>query len=192
MSTAGRVLVVLVALAMIPWIILFSLVYQLNENWGQEKLNVEKKIAETEQDNARIRADLDKMLGDIKFLQVNRDNQLTLLRSRLSDAEKRQTLAFEAQERMRLEIETLNVAIKAAQTSIERRTQEWQDTNKALADTRAAVQVLRQDVDAKYQQVEELRSRFLKVTQENRKQLRQAVGSGADAGRARIRSASLR
>lgn len=190
MSTAGKVLVVLVALATIPWIILFSMVYQLNENWGLEIQNLSKAVAATEQEAARMRGELDRTLHEASSSQVERDNQLTVLRGRLSDAEKQNTLIAEAQARMQHQLDTLNVAIKAAQTAAERRAKEKEDTNQALADTREAVQVLRQDVDAKYQQVTDLQSRFRKLMDQSRKQLHQAGRAGADG--TRIRAASLR
>ncbi len=194
MSTVGKVLVVLVALAVIPAIFLYSMVSQLNSNWGKEIQRLDNEIARVHKETAETRLELNKTRAKIERSQTDRNNELQVLRTALSDVEKRQTLNFEQLERLSLQIATLQASLKDAQLSVTRRTQEKQKTEEDLAATRAANQTLRADVDAKFQELSNLRSTFKKISDENRALLQRLgqAGSGAPPAAVHTRPASLR
>jgi chromosome segregation ATPase len=186
MSTAGKVLVVLVALVMVGWIILFSMVGQLNSNWGekvqawaQEKTKLEAK---QEQEAAR----LDRVLNEIDAIQVDRIQKTRVLRTALEDREgllarDRETLAA-----AQVRLEKLNASVQAAQAGRDRRIQEKAETEKELAARRTELEGLRAQNADLLARLTRLRGDFKRTLDENKGLLRRVAEAGP-----RVRPASF-
>ena len=182
MSTTGKVFVVLVAIAIIPWIILFSMISQLNTNWGQHVAKLEASIQQEKDEAVKASESLAEMRVKINASQVRRDQELSSLRGLISQAEKRLTVAEERQERLRIDLETYMSVKAKADALIETRMKEKQETEKTLADTQAAVAALQADVVTKLAEVANLRQKFLNTMEQNRSELerrKQAEPAGA-------------
>jgi uncharacterized coiled-coil protein SlyX len=192
MSTAGKVLVVLVALALIPWIYLTALVYQLNSSWGKEIEKLNGQVAETSKQADEAMAELARVRDLITADQLGRDHDLTVLRSHLSEVENLQALTMEQQDRDRLHRESLEQAIAAARDAIAVRDQEKQETMDQLAAEREQVNKTQADVAALMDRLAGLRKDFTDTMSRNRELLQKAGGSPTGALPGRVRAASFR
>jgi uncharacterized coiled-coil protein SlyX len=192
MSTAGKVLVVLVALALVPWIYLTSLVYQLNANWGKEIENLNKQLAETSQKADEAKAGLAQVRDLITADQLGRDHDLTVLRAHLSEVENLLALTMEQQDRDRLHRESLEEAITAANAAIAVRDQEKQETIDLLAAERSEVDKKQADVASLMDRLAGLRKDFLDTMAQNRDLMQKAAGTTSGALPSRVRPASYR
>src|SRR5262245_51192758 len=114
MSTAGKVLVVLVALAIIPYLFLYSLVYQLNTNWGKEIQKLDKDIATAGEQADEAIAQMQKIRLEATQSQEQRLRDMVNLRNEVSKLEKHQTQTVEQQERIRLLLQTTKTSIDLA------------------------------------------------------------------------------
>lgn len=193
MSTAGKVLVVLVLLLVVPWILMFSKVYDLNTNWGRRVQQLEQQYQQLSEQVAAREADLDRARHAVNLEQLSRDNAMTALRARIAAIEVRLTEQREAQERARLQNETLQTARTHAEATVAGRTQEKADTQKALDEAQALVETLRGEVQTRMDQLASMRDDFQRIVEENRQLMaRQGSRSGTTSGSAgrRVRPAS--
>lgn len=192
MSTPGKVLVVLVALATIPYLFLFSLFYQRNTNWGKEMQRLETEVVKTREDAVKALDTLYEARKEITASQVRRDVALTELRSEIAHLNKQLSLNVERQERIRLQLESTQASTELTQKDIAHRTQEEADTKTALADTQKAVEELKADVGTKLTTLEGMRTKFLDTMERNRELVKQAQGVNPSSPPPRTRPASLR
>jgi chromosome segregation ATPase len=187
MSTAGKVLVVLVALILLPWIWLYAKVYELNSGYGQQVQRLTTQIEDLEKQIALGSQELDTRIAEAHREQAAYDNDLAVLRTRIADVEKRESTSREALERIKLQIATLEESTKDAQLTVATRLQEKADTMKAVADTEQLVKSLEAAVQSRLDQLDNLRNTFLTTMEENRKMLNRL--DSASTGR--VRRASL-
>lgn len=182
MSTAGKVLVGVVVLALIGWIVLFSLVYELNTNWGKEMDRLTAQVQKLEQDTKAQAITLENTLAELSHEQVQRDTDVEVLRGLLSHAEKLATQNLEATERVRFQVAGLEAAQKDAAEQVKNRVAEKAKTQADLATAEEAVKTLQGQVQGQLDQLSTLRDSFLQTMEENRKmidQMRQPVGRSA-------------
>ena len=189
MSTAGRVLVVLVLLSVIPWIALLSMTATLNSNWEQEIDRLKKDLAGFEQKIAATREELAHTREAIVNEQNERDRQLVVLRSKISQLEKVQASNQEAQQRITLQLQEFEQARKDADLAVATHKQELDETNAEIATKEGEVEKLKEQVGGLFSELEGLRKTFQSTMEENRKLL-QRIGN-ASGGGARARTASL-
>src|SRR5690242_5180696 len=95
MSTAGKVLIILVALALMAWIGLLSMVAQRNANWGQKIKAQQEQIETLQKSQVDIRAQLAKVKSDIAREQEAHDKAVTVLQAEKADRELLLTDAIE-------------------------------------------------------------------------------------------------
>ncbi len=124
MSTAGKVLVVLVMLSMVLWVVMASAVTQLNTNGGQAVEANNKKIEELQTDLSQAKADLYRLNRTIELEQEKTDLSRAYVRNQLSDTEKRQADIVETLERLKVEV---TLAEKAALQAIGNKEQRTKD-----------------------------------------------------------------
>jgi chromosome segregation ATPase len=193
MSTAGKVLVVLVVLAVIPAIWLYAKVYDLNSNWGQEIQRLGKQVDELDQQLDAKQAELDAKLAAISREKSQRDDDLTALRARISEVEVLEAKSREDADRVRLQIALLEESAKDAQATVTGREKEVADTQKAKDDAEALVKTLQGAVQSRMDELASLRQEFLRIVEENRQMLQQLrSGNGSPEARSgRVRPASF-
>jgi DNA anti-recombination protein RmuC len=189
MSTAGKVLVGVVILALVGWIVLFSLVYELNTNWGREIDRLTAQVQKLDQEATAQATALENALADLSREQVRRDTDVEVLRGLLSDAEKLAALNQEATERVKLQVAGLEQARREAADRIQHRAEEKARTQKELADAEATVKTLQGRVQAQLDELANLRQTFVQTMEENRKLVERMRGAG---GRSALRAVPVR
>lgn len=192
MSTPGKVLVAVVILGLVGWVFLFAQIAQLNTNWGKRIDELTTQVGELETGIAQTRATIADRLAETTRSQEQRDKQLTVLRTRLSDVEKLQALNQEAAIRVEQQIGLLNTSINAATTALNNRNTEATATEKLLADTRTEVEQLKAAVAQRFDTLGQLREQFQTTQAENAELQQRLLGSGSSTrGDVRTRPASL-
>lgn len=196
MSTAGKVLVVLVTLAVVPWIWLYAKVHELNNSWGAEIQRLSKQVDDLSGQISQKQSDLDAALAAVALEKDQRSNELTQLTTRISEIEVLETESREAAERARLQIALLEETAKDAQATVAGRAKELDDTQKAKDQAEALVNTLRGSVQERMDQLATMRQEFLRIVGENRKMIDRLRESGetpsATRAAGRVRPASLR
>ncbi|WZO98221.1 hypothetical protein EP7_005278 [Isosphaeraceae bacterium EP7] len=142
MSTAGKVLAVLVTLASIVLVILGSAVTQLNKNGGEAILKLNTQLEKMDADLLAARKSLADLKIQLTLEQVGKGQDLTVIRSRLADVEEFRAGVFEANARVASQLAVAGESVKAATEHLERKRQDKADLEKAKADSQAAVEKL--------------------------------------------------
>src|SRR5262245_34018949 len=88
MSTAGKVLVVLILISSVVWLVLASKVAVINANGAQMRDKFEQDFAKLEADSAQNRINLRLLKDQIAHTQVQMDRDLAVIRSRVAEIEK--------------------------------------------------------------------------------------------------------
>ncbi|MBX6316770.1 MAG: hypothetical protein IRY99_28230 [Isosphaeraceae bacterium] len=192
MSTAGKVLTVLVTLSILLWIALAALVADLNRNWG-EALDKQRK------EFARLREEIGKAENDLIKLKLATDveqdattKDVTRLRADIAARERVEIEIKEALAAAQLQLAKVEAEVKDAQAQVEIRQQEKQGTEKALADAQAAVAQLRTQNAELLAELTRLRDEFKATLAENKELLARYQAAGrpksANGNRTRITS----
>jgi chromosome segregation ATPase len=160
MSTAGKVLVVLVTLTTLVWMILASGVSQLNHNGNNllHELNVQLEKAQV--DLKQTRADIQSFRDETSNIQSTVDRDITMLNARLADVQNVRSQIVDGLERLKYQLGTVDEAIKGAETALQHRKAERQAEEKALADAKAEVQSLMAESSQLTSRLNNLRQTF--------------------------------
>jgi chromosome segregation ATPase len=185
MSTAGKVLVVLVMVLTLVWLLLVSAVAQLNRNYGAELARLQAQIPDLEKNLDEARAELMHLKNEIAHEQVLTDQAFTELRARLSLAERALALTVEEQESLKYQLQTYNANKQAAEEAKELRNVEKADTEKQLADARAQVETTKAENAKLLDQLQKLRGEFTTLLAENRQLLRKLTPPSRPASTSR-------
>lgn len=118
MSTAGKVLTVLILLVSVAWIVMMSAVTQLNVNW-------EEKIAKQVTEFERVTAEAEKAKGDyLAFTERARaeqdatDRDLRVRLTQVASAESRQSFHAEYKTRLKAQVDDYVAAVEKAKTNL--------------------------------------------------------------------------
>jgi len=160
MSTAGKVLVVLVTLMTLVWMILAAGVAQLNRNGNKAVHDLSEQVAKAQVELKQTQDDIVKNRDETSSIQEKVDRDLTVLRTRLAGVEKARTQLIESLERLKYQLSTVEESIKGAKTSLQNRTAEREAEEKALAASRAEVQSLMADTGQLATRLKSLRETF--------------------------------
>ncbi len=160
MSTAGKVLIVLVLLTSLIWMVLASGIAQLNAN-GNRRLNqLTMEIEKLQEQVEKAQTDLVSLRDETALVQEKADRDLVVLRSRQSDLEKARSQIRDALERVQFQLATVQDTIKGAQDALVHRNEEYQAEEKALADLKTDVQTLMADTSQLLDRLTALRKQF--------------------------------
>jgi len=167
MSTAGKVLSVLVMLILVVWIVMAAGVARLNTN-GNKALH--DLIVEVD----KLRADVDQTQVDIAGLrdqtstiQEKVDHDLTVLRDRQFELERSHSQIDESLKRYTYQLGTVEDSVKSAQALLQHRIGERDAEQKSVADTRSEVKTLMADSSQLMNRLDTLRKTFQKTYQAN-------------------------
>lgn len=167
MSTAGKVLSVLVMLVLVVWIVLAAGVARLNTN-GNDALH---KLTEQVE---KLRVDVEKTQGDVTALRdqtgtiqakVHRD--LTVLQDRYTELKTAHSQITESFNRYTYQLGTVNEAVKSADELRQHRIGERDAEQKVLDDTRSEVKTLVADSSQLMNRLDTLRKTFQQTYQKN-------------------------
>lgn len=195
MSTAGKVLVVLNALATLGLIFLSVQVAELDRNWGQKLQQVQADLEKVRQDVTKADQEIVKARADINLVQQEREDDLTRLRSRIADLQKVDSFTRETLDRFTLQMASVEAQLQSAQTRQNDRQTELTDTQKSLTNALNELSQLVQQNNDRLGELTRLRSDFLETLAENRSMVQKMLrGSGSESegrSRPRTRAASM-
>jgi septal ring factor EnvC (AmiA/AmiB activator) len=169
MSTAGKVLVVMVTLALLVWLGLLSMVAQRNANWGQKIKAQEEEIAKLQKEQVETREQLAKIKNDIARAQEAHDQTVAVLRSEKADREKNLSDTTEELERMKNRVKGQLITLETTDSHLKHRGESKTQTIADLEAAKAEVEKLKGENSTLMAQLAQLRSEFLAMMDENRK-----------------------
>jgi chromosome segregation ATPase len=168
MSTAGKVLSVLVTLATLAWMILAAGVAQLQNNYSKALHDLEAQYEQLGSELEQTRNEVASLKDQTSTLQEKTDTELTVLRERVVDLEKERSRIVESLTRWQYQLAMLEETIAGARATLEHRNEELKAEDKALADSKAEVQTLMADTSQLMDRLKKLRETFQSTQQANR------------------------
>jgi chromosome segregation ATPase len=142
MSTAGKVLAVLVMLTSLVWMVLSAGVDQLNTNGNKRLHDLVVQIEKLEGDVEQAREDVNALKSSASTIQETLDHEATALRARQSDLEKDRSQIKEMFSNWQYQLETAKETIDRAKSALQHRTEEQESGQQLLARTKSEVKEL--------------------------------------------------
>jgi len=179
MSTAGKVLTVLVLLVMIGWIVMLSAVTQLNTNWQERIAKQDKTLRETtERVDAANKAVLD-LTEATRVEQTNRARDLRDVEDRILAAERRQSSTIEDLTRLKTQVADYLVSAERAKQNKAIRDAEYAQGEADLVKKKDEI-AKAQGVNAELRdQLAKLQDEFKRLLTENSAGIERAAKDGA-------------
>lgn len=168
MSTAGKVLTVLVMLVAVVWVMLSATVAELNRNGTRAVAKLEEQVGKLEIQVKEAERSLDNLKEATHTEQVKTQNDLTTLQARLSDVEKERSEYKETSARVQLQLNDAETLLKNGTAESDQRQKTKDDETKALADARAGVEKLKASNAELLARLTGLRDTFKAMLQENK------------------------
>ncbi len=142
MSTAGKVLIVLVMLMSFVWIVLAAGVSRVNTNASARLHEVTEQAEKLQGEVKAAQEEIASLLNQASQAQEQIDRQYSVLRAKQSDLERARSQTSQSLSAVKYELEIVEGTGKGAQTDLEHRTTEFQEESKRLEKDRADVQEL--------------------------------------------------
>jgi chromosome segregation ATPase len=142
MSTAGKVLAVLVMLMSLVWMVLSAGVDQLNTNGNKKLHDLAEQIEKLEGEVEQARDDLVALKSSASTVQESLDYEATVLHARQSDLEKDRSQIKELLSNWQYQLDTAKETIDRAKTALQHRTDEHEGSQQLLAKTKSEVKEL--------------------------------------------------
>ena len=117
MSTAGKVLTVLVLLVMIGWIVMLSAVTQLNVNWEQRIAQQEKTLEDANKKADDATRAIIELTESARVEQTNKARDLREVEDRIIAAERRQSTNNEHLTAVQFQLSAYLAAVEKAQAN---------------------------------------------------------------------------
>lgn len=168
MSTAGKVLVVLIALVAVVWIVLTAGVAQLNRNGAKAVEDLQGQVAKLQKELQDTEEGLQKTKDDWSFDQYVTQRRLTELAAKQTDIEKLWSESKESLARVKLQLADAEASSKLAQEDKARMVADHQAETKALKQARADVETLKSERKDRVDRLTELRQKLKATLDENR------------------------
>jgi chromosome segregation ATPase len=167
MSTAGKVLIVLVLLASLVWLVLASGVAQLNTNGNTRLHELTVQIDKLQTDFKRSQDEIVAVRDQTSSIQENVDRQITVLRARQSDLEKARSKIIEYMTRVQYQLATVKDTIEKAKMTLQHRIEEQASEQQALVQAKSEVEDLKAKNGELLSQLSTLRQNFETVYRSN-------------------------
>src|SRR5262249_8508750 len=150
----------LVMVAALAWLVLTSGVAQLNRNGNQVLDNLAKELEKAETELQETRQQTMALRDETASTQERIDGDLAVLRSRVADLGRTRSEIKDILTSVQYQLATVEETIKGARASLEHRTKERQDEERALLDLRNEVQDLATQNGQLMARLQTLRDRF--------------------------------
>ena len=167
MSTAGKVLIVLVLLTSLVWLVLASGVAQLNTNGNTRLHELTVQIDKLQTDFKQTQDEIVAVRDQTSSIQENVDRQITVLRARQSDLEKARSKIIEYMTRVQYQLATVKDTIEKAKTTLQHRIEEQASEQQALVQAKSEVEDLKSKNGELLSQLSTLRQNFETVYRSN-------------------------
>lgn len=174
MSTAGKVLSVMLALMTLVGVFLLAKVADYNSNWGAELTKQVAAVDKATDTRVILAAELVERRAAMTVELMSRDKDLTVLRRQLSAAQKAEIESIEAQDRVKLQLASVQSQVAGSEAEKQQRIKERDAAKQQLADARAAVDALKGQNSTLLAELTKLREDFTKTLADNRERLRAA------------------
>jgi chromosome segregation ATPase len=179
MSTAGKVLTVLILLVMLGWIVMMSAVTQLNVNWEEKIAAQQKTLDQATEDFTKARDDSYRITEQARSKQDETERELRLKLSKIAGAEARQSSYVEDLSRTKAEVADALSAVEVAKANLATREAEKIKNQENLAKLRDQIaQFKASNADLK-SQLGQLQEDFKRLLAENAAKLDKAAKEGA-------------
>jgi chromosome segregation ATPase len=166
MSTAGKVLVVLVMLMMAGWMVLLSAVTQLNKNYGEVFAKNQKQLDDVTAEVAKVTEQIATTINKAHQEQADAIRDLREIQGRITAAERHQASTNASLARLKFQ-----AALATAKTALETRIAEETQANEAKAAKLAEIeQAKARNADLR-DQLGKLQDEFKQLLTENAKAL---------------------
>jgi len=175
MSTAGKVLVVLVMLASLVWMLLTAGVAQLNRNGNQALIVLTEKVAKLQDDVKKTQDKIVQVKDQTHVLQEKMDRQLAVINARQNDVQRLASNVSENLSRVRYELATVQQTVQNAEQDRTERAAEVVADQKALDAARNEVKSLKATDEELRARLASLRDEFKKTLKYNVDILHQTV-----------------
>ncbi len=160
MSTAGKILVILVMLASIVCLMLAGGVAQLNANANKRLQELSTQLAKAQEDIEAAKREAMAQRDQATVTQEKIDRDVTTLRARQTDLERSRTQIVDTLARLQYDLSTVNATIEGAKNSFQNRNAEFEADEKELADLRGRVQSLKANNAQLMARLQTLRDQF--------------------------------
>ena len=160
MSTAGKVLVVLVMLSAIICLILAGGITQLNANGNKRLDQLAADLAKTEEGLEAAQREIVSLRDQTTLVQEKIDGDIAVLRARQTDLERTRSQVADTLAHVQFDLGTVNATIEGAKTSLRNRNAEFDAEEKAMADLRREVQSLKSNNTQLMTRLQSLRDQF--------------------------------
>jgi len=175
MSTAGKVLVVLILLTSLVWMLLTAGVAQLNRNGNQALIVLTEKVAKLQDDVKKTQDKIVQVKDQTHVLQEKMDRELAVINARQNDVQRLASNVSENISRVRYELATVQQTVQNAEQDRTERAAEVVADQKALDAARNEVKSLKATDEQLRERLTSLRNEFKKTLNRNVDILHQTV-----------------
>lgn len=168
MSTAGKVLSVLVVLVAVVWVMLSATVAQLNRNGTQAVEDLQKKVAALEVQVVEAARAFDQLKESTHLEQLKTQSELTTIQARQADVEKTRSEVKEIATRVQLQVADVDAMVKNAGAHQKQREDDKDAEIRALAAARENVETLKDQREQMVGRLSTLRDKFKATLQQNK------------------------
>ncbi len=175
MSTAGKVLVVLILLTSLVWMLLTAGVAQLNRNGNQALIVLTEKVAKLQDDVKKTQDKTVRVKDQTHVLQEKMDRELAVINARQNDVQRLASTISEQLSSVRYELVTVQQTVQTAEQDRTERAAEVVADHKALDAARNEVKSLKATDEQLRKRLTSLRNEFKKTLNRNVDILHQTV-----------------
>jgi hypothetical protein len=168
MSTAGKVLVVLIALASLVWTILTAGVTQLNRNANQALVVLAERAAKLAEDVQLTKEEAAQVRDQTVVLQEKMDRDLAVISARQNDAQRMSSSIREILSRVQYELASVQQTSQAADKDRTERANEKATEEKDLTKAREEVIALKATDQELTLRLTSLRDKFSELYKHNK------------------------
>jgi chromosome segregation ATPase len=179
MSTAGKVLTVLVLLVMVVWIVMLSAVSQLNVNWAEKIAAQQKALDDATEQFTKARDAGLSLTEQARTKQDETDRKLRVQLVRIAAAERRQSSVTEDLTRVKAQVADAQAAVETAKVNLATREAEKIANQEGLAKKRDEIAKAKASNADLRTQLAQLQDEFKRILAENAERLAKATKAGA-------------
>ena len=167
MSTAGKVLAVLVLITTLVWMILSAGVAQLNSNGNKRLHDLTQEVEKLQDAIKQTQDDIVSLRAQTSAVEESADREFVVLRAKQSDIEKARSQILDIRARVEYQLAILQDTIEKAKTALQNRSLEQQSEEQVLAQARSEVKDLMDQSGALMSQLGSLRKDFQTIYHTN-------------------------
>ena len=179
MSTAGKVLTVLVLLVMVVWLVMMSAVTQLNVNWEQKIAKQQTDLDNLTAEAAKANSSILSLTEQARSEQDATDRELRVVLEKIAATERRQSSTTEDLTRLKFQVADYLAAVERAKTNLATREAEKAKDIDDLAKKRDEIAKAQATNAELRTQLAQLQDEFKRLLAENTANLDKAAKEGA-------------